>query len=196
MTAVVDIIQSAMPTTACGDGDEVEIPVDELDTYTLRQLQEHVQNALASKSKKRNLPAPSPSNRGRASNPPKKPRASNPSPLPAPLLPQPLPTPTTEFSPAAPAFFSAQSYVEAVVETKPEPLGRKRSNSLDFFPAGEENGSVPSENIENPDAWRSVAENQSTPHSQSQGGWGDALHEKHLSESRKMTLQAEVRSAP
>jgi hypothetical protein len=43
MTTVVDIIQSAMPTTACGEGDEVEIPVDELDTYTLRQLQDYVQ---------------------------------------------------------------------------------------------------------------------------------------------------------
>ena len=43
MTSVVDIIQSAMPHTACGDGDEVEIPLDELDTYTLRQLQEYVQ---------------------------------------------------------------------------------------------------------------------------------------------------------
>ena len=43
MTSVVDIIQSAMPHTACGDGDEVEIPVDELDTYTLRQLQDYVQ---------------------------------------------------------------------------------------------------------------------------------------------------------
>ena len=43
MTGVVDIIQSAMPSAACGDGDEVEIPVDELDTYTLRTLQEYVQ---------------------------------------------------------------------------------------------------------------------------------------------------------
>jgi len=199
MTAVVDIIQSAMPTTACGDGDEVEIPVDELDTYTLRQLQEHVQNALASKSKKRNLTAPSPSNRGRvSSNPPKKSRnsvGSVPSSVPVPQIPQPQPQiPSESFSPEAPTFFSTQSYVESVVEPKPEPIGRKRSNSLDFFPGGEEtNGSKSSENIENPEAWRSVAENQITPKSQShQGGWGEALHEKYLSESRKIILQTET----
>lgn len=66
MTAVVDIIQSAMPTTACGDGDEVEIPVDELDTYTLRKLQDYVQNALLAKSKKRNSIPPSPSTKSKS----------------------------------------------------------------------------------------------------------------------------------
>ena len=43
MTGVVDFSQSAMHSAACGDGDEVGIPVDELDTYTLRTLQEYVQ---------------------------------------------------------------------------------------------------------------------------------------------------------
>merc|ERR1712000_506537 len=63
MTSVVDIIQSAMPHTACGDGDEVEIPVDELDTYTLRQLQDYVQSVFSAKSRKR-APATSPAVRG------------------------------------------------------------------------------------------------------------------------------------
>ena len=43
MTRVVEIIQSAIPPSNRGDSDEVEIPLDELDTKTLRKLQEYVQ---------------------------------------------------------------------------------------------------------------------------------------------------------
>ena len=40
---VVEIIQSAMPDNQRDDNaDEVEIPIDELDTLTLRRLQEFV----------------------------------------------------------------------------------------------------------------------------------------------------------
>eukprot|EP01041_Mallomonas_annulata_P003008 gene3008-5891_t len=44
MARVVDIIQSAMPPSDKDDNDEVEIPLDELDTKTLRKLQDYVQN--------------------------------------------------------------------------------------------------------------------------------------------------------
>jgi hypothetical protein len=43
MARVVDIIQSAMPPSDRDDSDEVEIPLDELDTKTLRKLQDFVQ---------------------------------------------------------------------------------------------------------------------------------------------------------
>mmetsp|Transcript_35169 Transcript_35169/g.35812 ORF Transcript_35169/g.35812 Transcript_35169/m.35812 type:complete len:906 (-) Transcript_35169:213-2930(-) len=44
MAKVVDIIQSALPPSDREDSDEVEIPLDELDTKTLRKLQDYVQN--------------------------------------------------------------------------------------------------------------------------------------------------------
>jgi len=43
MQKVLDIIQSALPASEREDADEVEINVDELDTVTLRKLQEYVQ---------------------------------------------------------------------------------------------------------------------------------------------------------
>jgi hypothetical protein len=60
MASVVDIIQSAMPSTDCGgEGDEVEIPMDELDTYTLRQLQDFVhsvqQQTISIKRKRQSM---------------------------------------------------------------------------------------------------------------------------------------------
>lgn len=45
MAKVVDIIQSALPPSDRDDSDEVEIPLDELDTKTLRKLQDYVQSA-------------------------------------------------------------------------------------------------------------------------------------------------------
>ena len=50
MARVVHIIQSALPPSDREDGDEVEIPLDELDTATLRKLQDYVQVLFLSKS--------------------------------------------------------------------------------------------------------------------------------------------------
>jgi hypothetical protein len=204
MAAVVDIIQSVMPS-ACSDGEDIEIPVDELDTYTLRQLQDFVQNALTAKSKKRSVP-PSPSG-GRTttprSNPSKKSRTSSAPPPPAaipaipppPAIPAPPPSPPSQATvpSATPTFFSSQSYVPPSDPPDP-PAGRKRSNSLELFPADENNVAADS-SIENSDAWKSVAEQseaKETFERQKSGDWGDALYEKHDSESRRQTLQAEV----
>lgn len=202
MTTVVDIIQSVMPS-ACPDDDDVEIPVDELDTYTLRKLQDFVQNALIAKSKKRTVP-PSPSS-GRAtprSNPPKKPRTSSApaaavtpsSAIPVPPPPS-IPAPPSEATipSTAPTFFSSQSYVP-VEPLEPPSSGRKRSNSLELFPADENNAPGDS-SIENSDAWKLVAEQsqaKETLEKQENGHWGEALYEKHVSDSRRQTLQAEV----
>jgi Bromodomain extra-terminal - transcription regulation len=43
MQQVVDIIQDAIPPEKRGEGDEIEIPLDELDTFTLRKLQSFVE---------------------------------------------------------------------------------------------------------------------------------------------------------
>jgi hypothetical protein len=210
MSAVVEIIQSVMPS-ACNEGEEIEIPVDELDTYTLRQLQDFVQNALTAKSKKRSVPPSPVSARATTprSNPPKKSRTSSataaatvPQPtaalglpvIPPPAIPAPPPSPPpSTASSAAPTFFSSQSYVSSEA---PEPpvAERKRSNSLDFFPAEENNVHVDS-SVENSDAWKSVAEQSKAEkplERQKSGEWGDALYEKHISDSRRLTLQAEV----
>jgi hypothetical protein len=42
MVRVVDIIKSALPHESRDDSDEIEIPLDELDTLTLRKLQQFV----------------------------------------------------------------------------------------------------------------------------------------------------------
>ena len=43
MQQVVDIIKDAIPPEKRGEGDEIEIPLDELDTFTLRKLQAFVE---------------------------------------------------------------------------------------------------------------------------------------------------------
>ena len=43
MQQVVDIIQDAIPPEKRGEGDEIEVPLDELDTFTLRKLQSFVE---------------------------------------------------------------------------------------------------------------------------------------------------------
>lgn len=43
MEKVVEIIREAMPTDAKDDSDEIEIPLDELDTLTLRKLQKFIE---------------------------------------------------------------------------------------------------------------------------------------------------------
>ena len=43
MQQVVDIIKDAIPPEKRGEGDEIEIPLDELDTFTLRKLQSFVE---------------------------------------------------------------------------------------------------------------------------------------------------------
>jgi hypothetical protein len=210
IAAVVDIIQSAMPS-ACSDGEEIEIPVDELDTFTLRKLQDFVQNALTAKSKKRAVPPPSPSARSSTprANPSKKSKTSSgpitqqqplsgppPIPIPAPPPTQPSALPqSTTLSSSAPTFFSNQSYASIPAEDcEPTLSGRKRSGSLDFFPATDEtDGAALPSSVENSEAWNMVAEPSTKASSERQNsGWGDALYEKHVSESRKVTLQAEV----
>jgi hypothetical protein len=43
MEEVVEIIQAAIPPESRADSEEIEIPLDELDTYTLRRLQKFVE---------------------------------------------------------------------------------------------------------------------------------------------------------
>ena len=43
MQQVVDIFKDAIPPEKRGEGDEIEIPLDELDTFTLRKLQSFVE---------------------------------------------------------------------------------------------------------------------------------------------------------
>lgn len=43
MQQVVDIIQDAISPDKRGEGDEIEVPLDELDTFTLRKLQSFVE---------------------------------------------------------------------------------------------------------------------------------------------------------
>jgi len=64
MEQVVEIIQAAMPNK--GEGEEIEIPLDDLDTLTLRKLQAYVASCTGKKKKQRPPGAI-----------PKKPRASN-----------------------------------------------------------------------------------------------------------------------
>ena len=46
MQQVVDIIQDAIPPEKRGEGDEIEVPLDELDTFTLRKLQSFVEVSI------------------------------------------------------------------------------------------------------------------------------------------------------
>ena len=50
MQQVVDIIQDAIPPEKRGEGDEIEIPLDELDTFTLRKLQSFVEVSISTRS--------------------------------------------------------------------------------------------------------------------------------------------------
>jgi hypothetical protein len=43
MAHVIEIIQAALPSSAIGESDEVEIPIEDLDNSTMRKLQEYVQ---------------------------------------------------------------------------------------------------------------------------------------------------------
>lgn len=42
MEQVVELIRTALPSESKDDGEEIEIPLDELDTHTLRKLQKFV----------------------------------------------------------------------------------------------------------------------------------------------------------
>ena len=130
ITAVVDIIQSAMPSTDCGgEGDEVEIPMDELDTYTLRQLQDYVhsiqQQTISFKRKRQSMTSSSTrSPRGKKSK-------SVPS-VTAMQIPNPsslIEMESNQLSPAATSSNGGNLGEDFPVQ------GRKRSNSLDLFPS-------------------------------------------------------------
>jgi hypothetical protein len=205
MTGVVDIIQSAMPSAACGDGDEVEIPVDELDTYTLRTLQEYVQSELAAKAKRR-APAASPASKDRYSSAPKRQRTSSAAPaakeLPrqqhqksapaastvytAPVLPEtPLPD-DSEYS------FDLADIPPAHDDDLPPPgSGRARSNSLDLFP---EDDSAMEEEGDGPGAsggWQQEALQKPAGRELVGGAsWGDAVAERNAEISRQSSQEA------
>jgi hypothetical protein len=142
ITAVVDIIQSAMPSTDCGgEGDEVEIPMDELDTYTLRQLQDYVhsvqQQAISVKRKRQSLSASasSSSSSGTPRARGKKARSSSSS-VGAPVIPSAHPsTSTTPAAPFPPTRVSGEEEDEEGGGEYPMHGGRQRSNSLDLFPS-------------------------------------------------------------
>jgi len=194
MTSVVDIIQSAMPHTACGDGDEVEIPVDELDTYTLRQLQDYVQSVFSAKSRKR-APATSPAVRGGGA--PKRSRTSSSSSL---------PPPASAVSDSNTSSFFADVAVSSRatdIEYKgPSPTlmdgSRKRSNSLDLFPSDEIGADTgDDESGYNPSAWASDSLVESREQIQKQKEsltetWGDAVTERSDHVQRDAALKAEA----
>ena len=50
MEKVIEIIQSAISHTGVGE-DDVEVPLDDLDTFTLRKLQKFVEDDIAEKRK-------------------------------------------------------------------------------------------------------------------------------------------------
>lgn len=188
MTSVVDIIQSAMPHTACGDGDEVEIPLDELDTYTLRQLQEYVQSVFSSKSRKRASSASATSRSGAA---PKRSRASSST------LPTSMPSPEVTAAPQSSFFADAPTadYAEKDSVTQQSSLmddssSRRRSNSLDLFP-----DSAVGEDTEGYTAWASdslVNEDQEQKSVGQGGTWGGAVEERNDQLQRDATLKAEA----
>jgi hypothetical protein len=132
MTAVVDIIQSAMPSTDCGgDGDEVEIPMDELDTYTLRQLQDYVhsiqQQTISIKRKRQSM---SSSNSART---PRGKKAKNSTSVPV----QESSSLSVLEPPYNPEVHPLSDINDAPLEEEFPVHGRKRSNSLDLFPSDE-----------------------------------------------------------
>lgn len=140
ITSVVDIIQSAMPSTDCGgEGDEVEIPMDELDTYTLRQLQDFVhsvqQQAISVKRKRQSMSSSS-SITPRTPKGKKAKSSSVPVAAAIPAVAHTIPAPPHQQVSAAPVSTSNNSDDDTVNEGYPH--GRKRSNSLDLFPSLDE----------------------------------------------------------
>lgn len=215
MTTVVDIIQSAMPTTACGEGDEVEIPVDELDTYTLRQLQDYVQAALSAKSKKRPSVPPSPAAGVKRTNPPKRARSNSnkPIPVPVPEFPPPPPQPLERPPPSS---FTSSTPLSETSHPPPAPASqidtdaddgdtydsyqRKRGDSFeDMLLSSQEylSGQDGFEEVANLDAWRTnnpsraASQNSAPPAAAPSSSWGDAVTERNMSESRRSILKAE-----
>jgi hypothetical protein len=188
IAAVVDIIQSAKPSTDCGgDGDEVEIPMDELDTFTLRQLQDYVQSvqqqAISAKRKRQST----------SSSAPKSPRSKK----------------------SKATSSSSMSQMETIPSIIPPPeddfmdlngtgeedfVGRKRSNSLDLFPSDEMEqdhivnglgGGLHNNNDLN--AWTEKTTEVSGVGSGGVaiGSWGDAISERKDTLNRESEMKAE-----
>ena len=197
ITAVVDIIQSAMPSTDCGgEGDEVEIPMDELDTYTLRQLQDYVhsvqQQAISVKRKRQSLSSSSSTTvktpRGKRA----KGSSSSASSAAVPVaLAQTISAPPHQQVTSVPTSASAMcsNDNDALDEEYPA-HGRKRSNSLDLFPSlddMEQDPIVRSTNNVNGkgfEGWTAATTNDenssgaSAMHAGVSGSWGEAISER------------------
>lgn len=207
ITAVVDIIQSAMPSTDCGgEGDEVEIPMDELDTYTLRQLQDYVhsvqQQAISAKRKRQSMSASTTVRNPRG----KKAKSSS--------APGSAAVPVAHTIPVS----SHQQVASSVpvssgseVGTKDNALdeeypvhGRKRSNSLDLFPSLDDMEQDPmvnsaARNVDEKgfEGWTAAATNGDSGTSGSSalnevgGSWGEAISERKNSLHRESEMKEE-----
>ena len=185
ITAVVDIIQSAMPATDCGgDGDEVEIPMDELDTYTLRQLQDYVhsvQQQTINAKRKRQSSSSQRSPRG------KKPKPSS-------LVADPvhdIPAPTS---------YDNLNGNHDGGDSDADSRSRKRSNSLDLFPSDEMEQDPVVTGAGNDlmhngdrDAWTSKKEDQASSSHANSGSesWESAVTERKDSLHRESEIKAE-----
>jgi len=198
IAAVVDIIQSAMPSTDCGgEGDEVEIPMDELDTFTLRQLQDYVhsvqQQAISIKRKRQSMSSSS------SQRTPKGKKAKS----------------STSVAAASVVPIAAPSAIHNIALDETPGVngdtlheddflahGRKRSNSLDLFPSNEmeldpvvNTGKDDGKNFE---AWTDVSNYApDTIHSGSTassggGSWGEAVAERKDQLHRETEMKAET----
>jgi len=179
INAVVDIIQSAMPHIDCGgDSDELEIPMDELDTYTLRQLQDYVhtvqQQNINAKRKRQSIaatPAPTPAKSPRGGKKAKSTAASQ-----------------YAHHDEPPPVLSAVSYTAEEFSVQV----RQRTDSLDLFACDEmeEERVVTAPN--NFDTWKNGGVDSKDVEEVSKGSWGEAVSERRDTMHRETELQAEA----
>lgn len=190
ITAVVDIIQSAMPSTDCGgEGDEVEIPMDELDTYTLRQLQDYVhsvqQQAINVKRKRQSMSNPSSAVRTPRG---KKSKSSA-------IASENMESVFEQPDSVLPAGGVASDLNDDSLEDFSILHGRKRSNSLDLFPSDdmEQDPVVTSDVVsKNFDAWTAPSGVETSDSGGNvSGSWSDAVSERKDTLHRELELKAE-----
>lgn len=194
ITAVVDIIQSAMPSQDCGgEGDEVEIPMDELDTYTLRQLQDYVhsvqQQSISVKRKRQSMSTSSSAPRSRG----KKAKSST-----ATVA----AIPSYGIPPPDSVLPDIQQLNGSTLCDDDFPIqGRKRSNSLDLFPSDEMEldpvvTSGISDGSKSFESWTSAPDDTdgTTSHGGIAGGsWGEAVSERKGQLDRDIEMKEEAK---
>lgn len=170
MAYVVEVIQSALPTSVSSEGDEVEIPLDELDTFTLRKLQDYVfQNTSQPNviKKKRSVPA-SPTVNKNAKEKKMKSEA---------------------FVPHVPLVHENHSATELpAIET----VQRERSISIDFFETDDANQTLHSHSVNNLQAWKVGLSGESKEKSEELITWDESIiNEKKDNSQREIELKLE-----